>query len=244
MDLDFLWSILPRLLDGAAVTVVILTQAVIYGFILAVPMALARASHRATLWMPAYGFIFFFRGTPLLVQMFLIYYGLSQFGEIRASIVWPVLREAYWCAVIALTLNTTGYTAEILRSAIQAVPRGEVEAAKALGMSRALILRRIILPKAFRQALPAYVNEIVFLMKGSAVVFTITVVDLMGAANLIRARSFRVYEPLLAAAALYLILTLVITRFFAVLEDRLNPDRRAPAAAAPQLAGSSNRAPD
>jgi len=228
MDLAFLWSVMPRLLDGAWTTLAILAQSVLYGLILAVPLALMRVSERLLLWIPAYGYIFFFRGTPLLVQMFLIYYGLGQFDEVRESIFWPLLREGYWCAIIALSLNTAGYTAEILRGAIQAVPRGEVEAARALGMSWPLVLRRIVLPKAFRTALPAYVNEIIFLLKGSAVVFTITVVDLMGTAKLIYARTFHVYEPLLGAAVLYLIMTFVITRGFAILEDRLNPDRRPP----------------
>ena len=210
MDLAFLWSIMPRLLEGAWVTLAILSQSVIYGLMLAIPLALMRVSERTVLWAPAYAYIFFFRGSPLLVQIFLIYYGLGQFDLVRDSILWPLLREGYWCAILALALNTAGYTAEILRGAIQAVPRGEVEAARALGMPWPLVLRRIVLPKAFRIALPAYVNEIIFLLKGSAVVFTVTVVDLMGAANLIRARTFRVYEPLLGAALLALTLPLTL----------------------------------
>lgn len=225
MDLAFIWSMLPRLLEGAAVTVNLLAVSVAAGLVLAIPMAVARVSHNPLLWMPAYAYIFFFRGTPLLVQIFLIYYGLGQFELVRDSFLWPMLREAWWCAVIALTLNTTGYTAEILRGAIQAVPKGEVEAARALGMSRFLIFRRIVFPKAIRLGLPAYQNEVIFMLKGTALVFTITIVDLMGAANLIRARTFRVYEPLLAAAAIYLCITFVLTRFFALVERRLHPER-------------------
>ena len=228
MDLAFLWSIMPRLLEGAWVTLAILSQSVIYGLMLAIPLALMRVSERTVLWAPAYAYIFFFRGSPLLVQIFLIYYGLGQFDLVRDSILWPLLREGYWCAILALALNTAGYTAEILRGAIQAVPRGEVEAARALGMPWPLVLRRIVLPKAFRIALPAYVNEIIFLLKGSAVVFTVTVVDLMGAANLIRARTFRVYEPLLAAGAIYIILVFILTRLLMVVERRINRHRLAP----------------
>jgi His/Glu/Gln/Arg/opine family amino acid ABC transporter permease subunit len=192
------------------------------------PLALARVSFNPLLRLPARAYIFFFRGTPLLVQLFLIYYGLGQFPAVRASALWPVLREGYWCGIIGLTLNTAGYTAEILRGAIESVARGEIEAGRACGMNPALVLWRIVLPQAFRSALPAYVNEIIFLMKGSAVVFTITVVDLMGAANLVRARSFRVYEPLFGAALLYLLLTFAITWGFGRLERHLHPERHAP----------------
>jgi len=233
MDFAFIASILPRLFDGALVTLMLLGLSVCAGLVFAVPIGLARLSWNPLLWLPAYAYIFFFRGTPLLVQIFLIYYGLGQFEAVRASLLWPVLREAFWCAVIALTLNTAGYTAEILRGAIQAVPRGEIEAARALGMSRGMILRRIILPKAVRLGLPAYQNEVIFMLKGTALVFTITVVDLMGAANLVRARTFRVYEPLLAAATIYLAITFVLTRVFAFVEHRLHPDRRRPASTSP-----------
>lgn len=226
MDFAFIWSILPRLLDGVVVTLTLLALSVVCGLTLAFPIALARLSANPLLWVPAYGYIFFFRGSPLLVQLFLIYYGLGQFEAVRLSIWWPILREAYWCAAIACALNTAGYTAEILRGAIQAVPRGEIEAGRACGMSRLLIFRRIILPKAIRLALPAYQNEVIFLLKGTALVFTITVVDLMGAANLVRARTFRVYEPLLAAGAIYLAITFVLTRLFAWAEFWLHQDRR------------------
>jgi len=226
MDFELVLSIIPRLMEGAWVTVTILVQSVLLGLIIAVPMALARVSHNPALWMPAYAYIFFFRGTPLLVQIFLIYYGLGQFAFIRDSFAWVFLREAYWCAVLALALNTAGYTAEILRGGIKAVPRGEIEAARACGMSPGMLYRRIILPKAARLALPAYGNEVILLLKGSALVFTITVVDLLGAANMIRTRTFQVYEPLLAAAILYLAMTFVLTRLFAWLEYRLNPQRR------------------
>ena len=152
---------------------------------------------------PVYGFIFYFRGTPLLVQLFLVYYGSGQFRpELEALGLWTFFREAYFCAVFTLTLNTAAYTAEILRGAIQAVPYGEIEAARAMGMSRSLLYRRIILPKAFRIALPAYSNEVVFLFQATSLVSIITLLDLTGVARVLVARTFAVYELYIAAAHL------------------------------------------
>ena len=126
-----------------------------------------RLSPNPLLWMPVYGYILYFRGTPLLVQLFLVYYGSGQFRPFLDSIgLWVLFREAYFCAVLTLTLNTAAYTAEILRGAIQGVPRGDIEAARAVGYSGILLYRRIVLPKAFRIALPAYTNEVVFLLAG------------------------------------------------------------------------------
>ena len=213
------------LLEGTWLTLLLLSQSTLYGLILAIPIALARLSHSLWLWMPAYGYIFCLRGSPLLVQLFLIYYGLGQFEWIRSSVLWTVLGEAYWCAIIALTLNTSGYLAEILRGAIQSVPQGTIDAGRACGMGLFLLYWRIILPQACRIALPAYANEIIFLMKGSALVFTITVVDLMGAVTMIRAQTFLIYQPLLMAGMIYLMITIGITWIFAWLEKSLSPKR-------------------
>ena len=135
MDFELMVTSIPRLLEGAVVTLQLVSLSLVLGIVLAVPLALCRVSRRRLLWMPVYGYIFYFRGTPLLVQIFLIYYGLGQFEAVRESFLWPVLREAYWCAIIAFTMNTAAYTAEILRGGILAVPAGEVEAARATGMS-------------------------------------------------------------------------------------------------------------
>jgi len=166
--------------------------------------------------------IYFFRGTPLLVQIYLVYYGSGQFEAIRASFLWPYLSEAYWCAIIAFTLNTSAYTAEILRGALQSVPRGEVEAAEAVGMPPGLIWRRIRLPRAFRIALPAYSNEVILMLKGSALASTITLMDLTGVARTIIARTYTPMELFLAAGLLYVLLTFFILAGFRVLERRLN----------------------
>ncbi|WP_064742193.1 ABC transporter permease [Inquilinus limosus] len=233
MDLDFVQRILGSLFDGVLVTIFLVTASMVCGNALAVPVALARVSRRWWLKAPAFLFILFIRGTPLIVQMFMIYYGLAQFPAVRHSVLWPILREPMWCAVISLSISTAAYSGEVLRGAIQAVPRGEVEAARSVGMPPGLMLRRIVLPIALRQSLPAFANETVLLLKASAIVFTITVRDLMGEANIIRAQTFRTYEPLITAALMYLVLTWIIVRGFAWLEARLSVHRRAVSAGAP-----------
>ncbi len=218
---------IPDLLGGLGLTVQLVVLALVIGFCLALPLAVARVSRHPLLWMPAYVFIFVFRGTPLLVQIFIVYYGLAQSELVRASIFWPFFKEAYWCAIFTFSLNTSAYTAEILRGAIQVLPKGEIEAAKAIGMTRFIMLRRIIVPRAFRLALPAYGNEIILMIKGSALASTITLLDLTGVARVIVARTFAPYELFLMAAVMYLVLTLIIVRVLKHLEWRLNPHTRA-----------------
>jgi octopine/nopaline transport system permease protein/arginine/ornithine transport system permease protein len=178
--------------------------------------------------MPVYGYIFYFRGTPLLVQIFLIYYGSGQFRPVLdAWGLWPLFREPYFCAVLTLTLNTAAYTAEILRGAIQAVPFGEIEAARALGMSRWLQLRRIVLPKAFRYALPAYSNEVVFLFQATSLVSIITLMDLTGVARVVISRSFAAYEVWIFVGAIYLAVTYGLLYGFRWVEHRWSGHLRA-----------------
>ncbi|NLY57991.1 MAG: ABC transporter permease subunit, partial [Gammaproteobacteria bacterium] len=164
----------PMLWDGTLLTLQLVGIAVVVGLFFAIPLGLARASRHWYIRALPYSYIFFFRGTPLLLQLFLVYYGLSQFDVVRDSVLWPYLREPYWCALITMTLHTAAYIAEILRGAIQAVPPGEVEAARALGMSKRQALQHIILPRAIRIGLPAYGNEIILMLKASAVVYTVT----------------------------------------------------------------------
>lgn len=221
--MDIVWESLPRLLEGARVTIEITALSVVIGLVLAVPLALLRISANPLLWMPAYGYILYFRGTPLLVQIFLIYYGSGQFvPELQAIGLWGFFRQAWFCAVLSLTLNTAGYTAEILRGAIQAVPHGEIEAARACGMSGWLLYRRIILPKAFRLALPAYSNEVVFLFQATSLVSIISLMDLTGVARVIAARSFAFYELYITAGAIYLVITYGILFIFRRVEYRLS----------------------
>lgn len=223
MNLPLVLDSLPRMLEGLLVTLEITALALLLGLVLAVPLALLRVSRNPLAWMPVYGYIFYFRGTPLLVQLFLVYYGSGQFRvELEALGLWVYFREAYFCAILTLTLNTAAYTAEILRGGIQAVPHGEVEAARACGMSRWLLYRRIVLPKAFRLALPAYSNEVVFLFQATSLVSIITLLDLTGVARVIVARTFAVYEIYITAGLLYLTCTYFILWVFRRVEHRLS----------------------
>lgn len=235
MDLSVIVDNLPRFASGAWITVQLTVLAVALGLVLAVPVALARLSPNPLLSWPAYAYMFYFRGTPLLVQIFLIYYGSGQFvPELRALGLWDLFREPYFCAVLTLTLNTGAYTAEILRGAIRAVPYGEVEAGRAFGMPRMLILRRIILPKAFRLALPAYTNEVIFLFQATSLVSIITIMDLTGVGRVIIAESFRTFEVWIFVGLCYLVMSYGILYGFKRLEYRLSGHLRAgPALKAP-----------
>lgn len=222
MNFSMLLDYAPRLLDGFWITLGITGLSVVIGLALAVPVALMRLSPYKLLQWPSYFFIFYFRGTPLLVQLFLVYYGSGQFRiELTELGLWTYFREAYFCAVFTLTLNTCAYTAEILRGAIQSVPSGEIEAGRACGMSGSLLYRRIILPSALRTAWPAYGNEVIFLMQASSLVSIITLLDLTGVARRIISETFAVYEVYLLVALLYLVITYVIAFVFKRIENYL-----------------------
>jgi His/Glu/Gln/Arg/opine family amino acid ABC transporter permease subunit len=240
MSLDFFLGLFPQLLHGTWITLLILFLSGIIGNLLAIAVALARVSRNPFVNSTSYFFTLLMRGTPLLVQIYLLYYGLgsvfAHIPAIRHSFLWPYLREGFWYGVVALSINTAGYSGEILRGAILAVPHGEIEAARAFGMSKWLVLRRVTLPRAYRICLPTLVGETILLLKSTPLVSTITVLDMMGVANFIRVQTFRVYEPLLAAALIYIFLTFVLTRIFRWLEAYLNKDRVAPAqSAAPAI---------
>ncbi len=226
--LEPIWNNLPRFMSGTLLTIEITALSVALGLVLAVPLALARVSVNPGLRVPVYCYILYFRGTPLLVQLFLIYYGSGQFRDALESVgLWTFLREPYFCAILALTLNTAAYTAEILRGAIQAVPLGEIEAARACGMSRPLLYRRIILPKAARLALPAYSNEVVFLFQATSLVSIITLMDLTGVGRVIISRSFRTFEVWIFVGLIYLAITYLIAWIFSKVEYRLMGHLRA-----------------
>ena len=223
MDLEIIWESLPRFLNGTLITIELTLISIMIGLCLAVPLAVMRVSRNPLLRMPVYGFAFYFRGTPLLVQIFLIYYGSGQFQPLLSQIgLWSFFREAHFCAILTLTLNTAAYTTEILRGAIEAVPFGEIEAARACGMSGGLLYRRIILPKAFRIAWPAYTNEVVFLLQATSLVSIITIMDITGVARVISARSFAFYELFIAAALIYLVLVYGVLFLFRKIEFRLS----------------------
>jgi octopine/nopaline transport system permease protein len=173
------------------------------------------------------GYVFVFRGSPLLVQMFLIYYGLGQFRPLLQELgLWVVFREPYWCAVIALTLNTAAYSSEIFRGGLQAVSVQQVEAARACGMSGTLLFRRIVLPIAIRQALPAYGNEVILMLKATALASVITIMEVTGLAGKLIADSFRAFEVFIVAGAIYLAVTFFVTRLLMIIEFWLSPHLR------------------
>lgn len=227
---------LPKLLSGVLVTMELTGLSIAIGLCLAIPLALMRVSPNAWLRIPSHGFIFYFRGTPLLVQIFLIYYGSGQFQDLLSRIgLWTFFREAHFCGILSLTLNTAAYTAEILRGAIQAVPEGEIEAARACGMSGSLLYRRIVLPIAARLAWPAYTNEVVFLLQATSLVSIITLMDITGVTRQLAARHFAFYELFSAAAVLYLIIVYGVIFVFGRIESRL---MRHSAAVVPQKPGT------
>lgn len=207
-------------LEGTLLTVQLVAIAAVLGFALAVPVALGRLSARPTLQGLTTVYSLFFRGTPLLVQFFLIYYGLGQFEALRTSFLWPFLREAYVCALITLTLNTAAYSGEIVRGGILAVPAGEIEAAKACGMSWRTTLRLVTLPRAFSIVLPAYSNEVIILMKGTSLASTITLLELTGMAQLAASDTYQPIQVFLIAGLIYYALTLIINAVFRLLEKR------------------------
>ena len=220
MDFSIILDNLGIYLEGLKTTVELVSISLAIGLLMAIPLAVLRTSKNFYVTAPIRVYVYFFRGTPLLVQMFIIYYGFGQFQFVTGSFLWPLLKEAYFCALLAFTLNTAAYTTEIIRGAIVATPFGEIEAAKAIGMSRALMMRRIILPSAFRRALPTYSNEVIFMLHGSSVASVITLVDITGAARIINSRFYSPYEAFLTAAAFYLVITFILVWLFKKLEHR------------------------
>ena len=168
----------------------------------------------------AYGYSYLFRGTPLLVQIFIIYYGLGQIEWLRSTFFWVILKEPYWCAIIAFALNTGAYTSEILRSAFQTIKPGIIEAGKSLGISSKIILYKIQIPVAIRQSLPAYGNEIILMMKGTSLASTVTLMDITGVAKHIVSTTYKPLEVFLLAGAIYLFMTFIIHNLIKYLEKK------------------------
>jgi polar amino acid transport system permease protein len=224
MNLDVIIKWLPKLVEGAQLTLQLTATAVIVGFLVAIPLGMARASRHWYVRALPFGYIFFFRGTPLLLQLFLVYYGLAQFDAVKQGPLWPYLRDPYWCALIAMTMHTAAYIAEIIRGAIQAVPPGEVEAARSLGMSRGQTMWHIILPRAARIGLPAYSNEVILMLKASSLASTITLLELTGMARTIIARTYLPVEIFFAAGLFYLAMTFILVQVFRWLERKLRVD--------------------
>ncbi|MBM7046832.1 ABC transporter permease [Rhizobium lusitanum] len=227
MDFTFLSSTMITLLQAVPMTLLLFSLSIVSGGVLALVIVAMRVSGNPILSRFAKGYIFVFRGSPLLIQMFLVFYGLAQFSFIRYSFLWPFLREPVVCAILSLALCTAGYTAEIFRGGIRAVSPKEIEAARSIGMSRLLLVRRIIAPIAFRHALPAYSTEIVLMMKSTALASLVTVWEVTGVAQRLISHTYRTMEVFLCAAIIYLVLNFIILQGMSLLEYSLSRHRRA-----------------
>ena len=220
MDFELMINSFPKLLSAAAITLKLLSVSLIIGLFIGLLFAILRLNKNIFINKFAYGYSYLFRGTPLLVQIFIIYFGLGQIEYLRTTFLWTILKEPYWCAIIAFALNTGAYTSEILRSAFQTIKPGIIEAGKSLGISTKIIFYKIQIPIAIRQSLPAYGNEIILMMKGTSLASTVTIMDLTGVAKYIISTTFRPVEVFIVAGGIYLFMTFVIHNIIKYLEKK------------------------
>ncbi len=220
MDLELMFNSFPKLLSATIVTVKLLSASLFFGLFIGLLFAILRLNKNIFINKFAYGYSYVFRGTPLLVQIFIIYFGLAQIEFLRTSFLWVILKEPYWCAIIAFTLNTGAYTSEILRSAFQTIKPGIIEAGKSLGITNKIIFYKIQIPIAIRQSLPAYGNEIILMMKGTSLASTVTLMDLTGVAKYIISTTFKPIEVFIVAGGIYLFMTFIIHNVIKYLEKK------------------------
>tara|TARA_B100001939_G_scaffold236571_1_gene204095 strand:+ start:181 stop:852 length:672 start_codon:yes stop_codon:yes gene_type:complete len=220
MDFDLMLHSFPKLLNATFITLKLLSASLIIGLFVGLIFAILRLNKNIIVNRFAYGYSYIFRGTPLLVQIFIIYFGLGQIEYLRTSFLWVILKEPYWCAIIAFALNTGAYTSEILRSAFQTIKPGIVEAGKSLGISNKIIFYKIQIPIAIRQSLPAYGNEIILMLKGTSLASTVTLMDLTGVAKYIISTTFKPIEVFIVAGGIYLFLTFLIHNLIKFLERK------------------------
>ncbi len=221
MDLDLMINSLPKLLIATLTTLKLLSLSLIFGLAIGFIFAIMRLSKNKFVSNFSYGFSYVFRGTPLLVQIFIIYFGLGQIEYLRSTILWVILKEPYWCAIIAFSLNTGAYTSEILRSAFQTIKPGILEAGKSLGISSKIIFYKIQIPIAIKQSLAAYGNEIILMLKGTSLASTVTLMDLTGVAKYIISTTFKPVEVFIVAGSIYLFLTFLIHNFIKFAEKKM-----------------------
>ena len=220
MDLELMINSFPKLLSAAVITLKLLSVSLIIGLFIGLFFAILRLNKNILINRFAYGYSYIFRGTPLLVQIFIIYFGLGQIEYLRSTVLWVILKEPYWCAIIAFALNTGAYTSEILRSAFQTIKPGIIEASKSLGISNKVIFYKIQIPIAIRQSLPAYGNEIILMMKGTSLASTVTIMDLTGVAKYIISTTFKPIEVFIVAGGIYLFMTFIIHNLIKFLEKK------------------------
>ena len=222
MDLDLMINSFPKLLSATLVTLKLLSLSLIFGLILGLFFAILRLNKNIFLNRFSYFYSYIFRGTPLLVQIFIIYFGLGQIEFLRSSFLWIILKEPYWCAIIAFSLNTGAYTSEILRSAFETINKGFIEAGDSLGISKKIIFYKIQIPIAIRQSLPAYGNEIILMLKGTSLASTVTLMDLTGVAKYIISTTFKPIEVFIVAGGIYLFMSFIIHNFIRYLEKKFS----------------------
>ncbi len=220
MDIELMVSSFPKLLGATVITLKLLSVSLVIGLFIGLIFAILRLNKNIFINRFAYGYSYIFRGTPLLVQIFIIYFGLGQIEYLRSTGLWVILKEPYWCAIIAFALNTGAYTSEILRSAFQTIKPGLIEAGKSLGISNKIIFYKIQIPIAIRQSLPAYGNEIILMMKGTSLASTVTLMDLTGVAKYIISTTFKPVEVFIVAGGIYLFMTFIIHNVIKYLEKK------------------------
>ena len=220
MDLELMVNSFPKLINAAVITLKLLSVSLIIGLFIGLFFAILRLNKNIFINRFAYGYSYVFRGTPLLVQIFIIYFGLGQIEYLRSTVLWVIFKEPYWCAIIAFSLNTGAYTSEILRSAFQTIKPGIIEAGKSLGISNKVIFYKIQIPIAIRQSLPAYGNEIILMMKGTSLASTVTIMDLTGVAKYIISTTFKPIEVFIVAGGIYLFMTFIIHNVIKYLEKK------------------------
>ena len=216
---------LPEFWRGLWMTLQLTVIALLVGFCGAIPLAVARISKNPFARVPVAAYTYFFRGTPMLVQLLLIYYGAAQWEWMRAAWeeghpFWSLFREPFFCALVAFGLNTCAYTVEIVAGSMRNTPHGEIEAAKVMGMTRFKALQRIVLPSALRRMIPSYSNEVILMLQGSAIASAVTLVDLTGAARNVYSRHFAPFEAFIFVGLIYLVLTFALVGLFKLAERR------------------------
>ncbi len=222
MRFELMYESFFKILEGVPLTLEVVLISTFLGFGLAIIVALMRISDNKFYSVPAYSFIYVIRGTPLLLQLYFVYYGISQFSFVRESFLWPILREPFWCGIITLTISTGAYSAEILRGGIQSVSQGYIESGKALGLGRVSLFFRVVMPITIRQALPAYGNELILMVKASSLISIVTLMEITGIARTIISKTYAPVEIFLVAGSIYLFINFVITRLVKYAENRLS----------------------
>tara|TARA_E500000331_G_scaffold234238_1_gene224419 strand:- start:115 stop:789 length:675 start_codon:yes stop_codon:yes gene_type:complete len=222
MDLTIMITSLPKLLNATVITLKLLSLSLFFGLFIGLFFAILRLNKNIVINKFAYGYSYVFRGTPLLVQIFIIYFGLGQIEYFRSTFLWVIFKEPYWCAIIAFALNTGAYTSEILRSAFETIKPGVIEAGKSLGISNKVIFYKIQIPVAIRQSLPAYGNEIILMMKGTSLASTVTLMDITGVAKYIISTTFKPIEVFIVAGGIYLFMTFIIHNLIKYLEKKFS----------------------